>query len=93
MRRFLTTTQRSSTVSSWYQQSLLTVEVVEVRVRLGLVPERDHAQVMVEVLDPVSGRLIANWSRPTAGLREWPQLLEQAVHKTNEYLEAEIDPF
>lgn len=80
-------------MTSWYQPSLLTVEVVEVRIRLGLVPERDHAQVMVEVLDPVSGRLIGNWSIPHGGLVEWPNLLDQAVQKTNEYLQSEIDPF
>lgn len=80
-------------MSSWYQQSLLVVEVVEVKIRLGLVPERDHAQVMVEVLDPVSSRLIGHWSIPAAGLREWPQMLQQAIEKANEYLEAELSPF
>jgi NADH:ubiquinone oxidoreductase subunit D len=80
-------------MSSWYQQSLLTVQVLEVRLRLGLVPERDHAQVMVEFLEPTTGRLIANWSRPHGGLRDWPQMLQDALDKTNEYLENEIDPF
>lgn len=80
-------------MSSWYQQSLLSIEVVEVKIRLGLVPERDHAQVMVEVLDPISGRLIAQWSRPSAAVAQWPDLLQEAIGKTNEYLEAEINPF
>lgn len=80
-------------MSNWYQPSLLKVEVIEARVRLGLVPERDHAQVMVEILDPTTSALVANWSTHHAALVEWPRLLEEAVQKVNEYLGDAIDPF
>lgn len=80
-------------MSSWYQTSLLTVEVVEVRLRLGVVPERDHAQVMVEILNPATGVLVGQWSRPHAGAGEWHVLLDEAVQKANEYLGDAIDPF
>jgi hypothetical protein len=80
-------------MSDWYQQSLLTVEVVEARIRLGIIPERSHAQVMVEVLDPTTGILIAQWSRPSGDAATWYDLLDEAVQKTHERLGDLIDPF
>jgi hypothetical protein len=77
----------------WYQEALVPPEVVEVRIRLGVIPTTDHAQVLVEVLNPVTGVLIAQWSAPHQRLREWPSLLELATHKADELLGAAVEPF
>lgn len=79
--------------TDWYQTSLLQVEVVELRIRLGIIPERHHAQALVELVDPVSGVQIAQWSRPSADAATWYELLEEAVQKAHEQLGAAIDPF
>lgn len=79
--------------TDWYQTSLLQVEVVELRIRLGIIPERAHAQALVELVDPVSGVQIAQWSRPSADAATWYELLEEAVQKAHEQLGAAIDPF
>lgn len=79
--------------TDWYQQSLLTVEVVELRIRLGIIPERDHAQVLVELVEPTTGAQIAQWSRPHGSASLWYEMLDQAVQKAHEQLGAAIDPF
>lgn len=80
-------------MSDWYQQSLTPPDVVELRIRLGLVPERDHAQVMVELLDPATGVLLAQWSTHHARLRLWKTLLDEAVEKAHEYVGDAVEPF
>lgn len=79
--------------TEWYQQSLLQVEVVELRIRLGIIPDRDHAQALVELVNPVDGVQIAQWSRPSADSARWYELLEEAVQKAHEQLARTIDPF
>lgn len=79
--------------TEWYQQSLLQVDVVELRIRLGIIPERHHAQALVELVDPTTGVQIAQWSRPSADAATWYHLLEEAVAKAHEQLAATIDPF
>lgn len=81
------------TGSDWYQTSLLQIEVVELRLRLGIIPDRHHAQALVELVDPVSGVQIAQWSRPSADAATWYDLLDEAVKKAHEQLAAAIDPF
>lgn len=79
--------------TDWYQTSLLSVEVVELRIRLGIIPSRDHAQALVELVDPTNGVQIAQWSCPHTAAAGWYQLLEEAVEKAHEQLAAAIDPF
>lgn len=79
--------------TDWYQTSLLTVEVVELRLRLGIIPTRGHAQALVELVDPVNGVQIAQWSRPSADPARWYELLQEAVEKAYEQLGTTIDPF
>lgn len=79
--------------TDWYQQSLLRVEVVELRIRLGIIPERAHAQVLVELVEPSTNTQIAQWSRPSWDADRWQELLEEAVKKAHEQLGAAIDPF
>lgn len=79
--------------SDWYQQTLTPPDVVECNVRLGLVPERDHAQVMVQLLDPMTGVLIGEWSRPHVPLARWHQALDEAVQKAKEMVGDAVEPF
>lgn len=55
----------------WFQQVLLAEEVIEVRIRIGFIPSRDHAQWMVEVVDPTTERLMDAMSRPHMSLQRW----------------------
>jgi hypothetical protein len=50
----------------WYQQLMVQPEVYEVVIRVGVIPEVDHAQVQLELNDPVTGTL--------RGLVSWPHL-------------------
>lgn len=79
--------------SDWYQQVLTPPEVVELRIRLGIVPETDHAQVLVEMFDPVTGVQQAMASIPHERIDNWPALLDWARSKANDWLEQTLDPF
>jgi hypothetical protein len=78
---------------TWYQQSLTPPRVVEVNVRLGIIPEQDHAQVLAEMKDPTTGILIAQWSRPHVGLRNVWSALDEAVRQAGLWMADELDPF
>lgn len=80
-------------MTDFEQQLLLPPAAVEVRIRLGFVPERDHAQVQVEAFEPSSRVVLAMWSRAHLPIVDWPQALQEAVEKANEYIAATVDPF
>ena len=78
---------------SWYQQALTPPEVVELRIRLGLIAETDHAQCMVEMFDPVTGVQIAQASIPHEALAQWPRLLDWARTKADDWISETVEPF
>lgn len=80
-------------MSDWYQQVLTPPEVVEVRIRLGLVPETDHAQVLVEMFDPVTKVQQAMASIPHERIDAWPHLLDWARSKANDWIDSTLEPF
>ena len=80
-------------MSDWYQQALTAPEVIECRVRIGLVPERDHAQALVELFDPMSGVQIAQWSCPHVAFKGWQQLLEEAIETAHQQIADTVEPF
>lgn len=80
-------------MSDWYQQSLTPPEVIECRVRIGLVPERNHVQAMVELVDPMTSVQIAQWSAPHVQMDGWLTLFDEALAKAREYIGASIEPF
>jgi hypothetical protein len=80
-------------LTDWYQQHLTPPEVVEVRVRLGVVADADHCQALVELIDPVTGVQIAQWSNPHAPATRWYVVFDQAVDKAREYLATNCEPF
>lgn len=80
-------------MTDWYQQALTPPEVLELRLRLGVIPERDHVQAMVELVDPMTGVQIAQWSAPHVQVDRWLDLFDEAVHKAKHYLASSIEPF
>lgn len=80
-------------VSEWYQQALTPAEVYECNLRLGLIPESDHAQALVELKDPITGILIAQWSNPHQRLAEWTALLEVATQRARVFIDQSVAPF
>lgn len=80
-------------MTDWYQQALTPPEVLELRLRIGLVPERDHAQAMVELVDPITSVQVAQWSAPHVHLDGWMTLLEEATRKAHQYIADHLEPF
>lgn len=80
-------------MDEWTQTMLLPPEAVEVRLRVGVVPERDHVQLQVEVVDPATKAVLAMWSRPHVPLDSWSHAVGEAFSKVLEHLGAMIDPF
>jgi hypothetical protein len=79
--------------ADWYQQSLTPPEVVEVRIRLGLITETDHAQCLVEIFDPITGVQIGQASIPHDRVQNWPIMLDWARSRADEWIRETVDPF
>lgn len=80
-------------MNEWYQQQLTAPDVLECNVRIGLVPDAEHAQAMVELRDPVTNILIAQWSSPHVHSDQWLSLVELAVGKAVRFIGDAFDPF
>jgi hypothetical protein len=80
-------------MSDWYQQALTPPEVVELRIRIGVIPQTDHAQALVELLDPITGVQIAQASIPHGRVDGWLTMLDWATKKAAEYLGEALEPF
>lgn len=79
--------------TDWYQQALTPPDVIECRIRIGIIPSQDHVQVQVDLFDPMTSVQIAQWSRPHGVLATWPTMLDEGVQKALRYLGDAIDPF
>jgi hypothetical protein len=80
-------------VSDFTQTLLIPPAAVEVRIRLGFVPERAHAQIMVEAFEPASRVVLAQWSRPSVNMADFPAAFEEAVQRANEHVQEFVQPF
>lgn len=80
-------------MSDWYQQQLTPSEVYEVNIRLGIIPSTDHAQILVEMKDSMTGILIGQWSIQHAKHDTWRALLERATGRAVSMIEQSIAPF
>jgi hypothetical protein len=80
-------------LSDFTQTLLVPPAAVEVRIRLGFVAERGHAQIMVEAFEPSSRVLLAQWSRPTIHMADFPQAFEEAIQRANEHVQEFVNPF
>lgn len=79
--------------TDWYQMSLTPPEVIELRIRLGVIPETDHAQVLVELFDPVTKVQIGMWSQPHRRLDSWSDMLDWATRKGLDVMGELLEPF
>ncbi len=79
--------------SDWYQQALTPAEVLELNIRIGVIPSQDHLQVLVELKDPRTGILIGQWSRPHIAMREQGDAIEWALVKARAALADHTEPF
>lgn len=77
----------------WYQQSLMPPEVIEVNVRIGVIPSTDHVQAVVEIKDPLTGVLIGAWASPHRPLRQMGAVVEWALTQARDALHEAVEPF
>lgn len=77
----------------WYQQALTPPEVLEVNIRVGVIPETDHCQVLAEMKDPRTGVLLAQWSCPHATMHRLPRVLDDARRHLDAWLGDACEPF
>lgn len=80
-------------MTEWYQQSLTPPEVVECKILIGLIPSSQHAQAMVELSDPTTKILTAQWSSPHVHSDNWMELVETATRKAVQFLADNVEPF
>jgi hypothetical protein len=79
--------------NEWYQQSLTPPDVVEVNIRIGVVPSADHAQVLAEAKDPTTNIQIAMWSSPHITMHGLGRAVDTAVAKALAWIGEEVEPF
>lgn len=79
--------------SEWYQQALTPPEVIEANLRIGLIPSQDHAQAWIELKDPRTSIVIAQWSCPHVSIRDVRDLVATAADRLVAFLDDEVDPF
>lgn len=80
--------------SDWAQAALFSSsEVLELNVKLGVIPSTDHAQAWVELKDPLTGVQLAMWSTPHERWSTWPHMLDTALAKAHEQLGRALEPF
>lgn len=80
-------------MNEWYQQALTSPTVLEVNIRIGVIPDQDHAQVLAEMKDPTTGVLLAQWSTPHSSMRDVWRGIERAMEKATEWLADAAEPF
>ena len=80
-------------MDEWYQQALTPPQVLECNIRVGIIPTEDHAQALVELKDPTTGVLIAQWANPHVGLRDLDRLISQATAKAHSMTDYAVEPF
>ena len=80
-------------MSDWYQQQLTPPNVLEVRLRIGIIPSQDHVQVLAEMKDPVTGVQVAMWLTAHTTMHQLPRVLDAARAKIDEWLGDAAEPF
>lgn len=79
--------------ADWYQMQLVPPEVVEFRLRLGVVESADHVQWMVEAFEPTSGAQIAMRSGPHASYTRLHEALAVALTEFRVLVQEHCHPF
>jgi hypothetical protein len=80
-------------MADWYQAALTSPTVLELNIRIGVIPDADHLQALVELKDPTTGILLGQWSRPHAPLREQGDVIGWALQQALLALGDHTEPF
>jgi len=78
---------------NWYQQTLTQPEVLELNARLGVIPQTDHLQVLVELKDPTTGVLLGQWSRPHGRMRDLETFVDWVGRTMLRAVDDAVGPF
>lgn len=90
----MTDSTNSSTPGlAWEQLSLLGPEVIELHLRIGVVPASDHLQWQLEVRDMTGGGLLGMLSSPHVSATRWPHQLGLMVDALKQTYENHVSPF
>ena len=79
--------------TNWYQQALTPPDVLEINLRVGVIPSQDHVQVLAEMKDPTTGVLVAQWSMPHTTMRGVVDVLDHARRRIDAWLADAVEPF
>lgn len=79
----------------WIQTVLVPPAVIEVQVRLGMIPTENHLRWQIEVLDPSTSELLALATRPACALVELEEELRTVVARLMRLFGPllDLDPF
>lgn len=80
-------------VAPWVQLGLIPPDVLELTLRLGVVPASHHLQWQLEVRSATDGVLLGLVSTPHAELDRWPAELQQVGEELHRALAAVVEPF
>jgi hypothetical protein len=80
-------------MTDWYQQQLTPATVLECNIRVGVIPEQDHVQVLVELKDPVTGIQLGMWTKPHGGMCSLRTRIAWACAQAIEVVERASEPF
>lgn len=76
-----------------HQQTVLCPpEVLEIRVRLGLIPADHHARWQIEVIDPSTKELLAMYSRPHFTIHTMDEEMAGVGARLGALLQDYLDP-
>lgn len=86
-------TDISTGVNGWEQTRLINPDVFQITLQIGLLPPENHYQWQIEVENPVSGELLACWSRPHFNLDAMPTEIAAMVEALRAWIDVATDPF
>jgi hypothetical protein len=80
-------------MTTWYQQALTPPDVLEVNIRIGVIPQEDHVQALVELKDPTTDILLGQWSYPHRTMRDLEIVIKSCASVARQALEDHVEPF
>lgn len=72
---------------------LFPLDVIEIRLQIGVVVSQTHAQWQLQVMDPVTRERLALTARPSEAITSPSRLIEEATAGLVELLEEIMEPF
>lgn len=77
----------------WAQLTLVRLDQIELTIRVGIVPERDHLQWQIETRNPSTGELLAMSSAPHRRVKDCATLVAELSEVLEEVWAAHVLPF